>query len=120
MSENTDSNSRTLWPARVFDTPLLRALDTRGRRELEAAGRGIQTTAGQVLYRAGSVSDSLFVVVAGSVLLHEADSSDCATSEPEVVRFAQTFGEEAILRGSSRSSTAIVESAGAVERECHD
>jgi Fe-S-cluster-containing dehydrogenase component len=109
MNAHTSAASSTEpWPQWVFEGPLLRGLDARGRRELEAAGRGFATRAGQVLYRQGSNGDSFFVVISGSVSLQPERSA------PRLVRRGQTFGEEAVLHRSSRSSAAIVELDGFV------
>lgn len=92
------------WPPSTFDAPLLRALDERGRREVEAAGRGFSTQAGDVVYREAALCDSFFVVVAGRVELRGERS--------RVVLRGQAFGEEAIVRARTRASTAIVRDSG--------
>jgi Fe-S-cluster-containing dehydrogenase component/CRP-like cAMP-binding protein len=81
------------WPSAVWSTPLLRDLDLRARREIEAAGSLRHLDVGQRLFEAGSPADALFVVAEGSVSLRAPDDG------AQILRSAHTgdaLGEEAL------------------------
>ena len=61
------------FPDRVWDVPILRGLDDRSRRELEAAGRVRKLDRGAVVHRAGDPADVLYVVVEGSCAMGTSD-----------------------------------------------
>ncbi len=103
------------WPAAVFDAPVLRGLDERGRSGLSRAGRLVELDAGQNLYDEGEPSDAFYVVVRGAVALEAVRRGD---EQPAVVRVAKrgdTFGEDAALGGGRRARARAVEAAELAE-----
>ncbi|MCA9634246.1 MAG: cyclic nucleotide-binding domain-containing protein [Myxococcales bacterium] len=96
----------TPWPRQVFESPVLRGLDGRGREALVEAGRLRDFAAGDVIYRAGDPGDAFFVVAHGEVELFGARRGDAEASRLRLVRRSETFGEEAVLPGSSRRAEA--------------
>lgn len=97
------------WPKAVFDAPVLRGLDAASRDAVIQAGRLFSAGEGDTIYREDDASDSLFVVVSGSVELSAVRRGD---DERTVVRLAargDTFGEEATLAGVARRTTARAE-----------
>jgi len=81
------------WPSAVWSTPLLRDLDLRARREIEAAGSLRHLEVGQRLFEAGSPADALFVVAEGSVSLR---STENAGTPLRSARAGEALGEEAL------------------------
>ena len=81
------------WPSAVWSTPLLRDLDLRARREIEAAGSLRQLEVGQRLFEAGSPADALFVVAEGSVSLRTPEN---AAQVLRSARSGEALGEEAL------------------------
>ncbi|HEY4121680.1 MAG TPA: hypothetical protein VGM56_27630, partial [Byssovorax sp.] len=65
----TEPGRGAAFPAIVFDAAVLRGLDARARRDLEAAGRVRALAKGALCYRAGEPGESFFVVVEGEVAL---------------------------------------------------
>lgn len=95
------------WPAIVFDAPLLRGLDARGRREVERAGSLRAVVAGESIYRRGERGAALYVVARGEVIL-----SGVARGEerPRSLRAAapgESFGEEASVGASFRADAQV-------------
>ncbi len=83
----------------LFESPMLRALDARGRREIEAAMRVVELDAGQRVYGQDERGDSFFVTCQGQVRITAARSHG---AERMVVRDAgpgDSFGEEATVVG---------------------
>jgi len=93
----------TTWPLPVFDAPLLRGLDARGREELSAAGSLRRIEAGETVYRRGERRAALFVVAEGAVELEGGRRLGAGES----------FGEEASI-GSGFRTTARCVAAGEV------
>lgn len=93
----------TTWPLPIFDAPLLRGLDARGREELSAAGSLRRIEAGETVYRRGERRAALFVVAEGAVELEGGRRLGAGES----------FGEEASI-GSGFRTTARCVAAGEV------
>ncbi|MGE3672965.1 MAG: cyclic nucleotide-binding domain-containing protein [Polyangiaceae bacterium] len=96
----------TAWPRQVFESPVLRGLDGRGRDALMEAGRLRDFAAGEVIFLPGDPGDSFFVVANGEVELLGAKRGDADPSRLRLVRRSETFGEEAVLPGSARRTEA--------------
>lgn len=94
------------WPRQIFESPVLRGLDARGRDMLREAGRLHDLAAGEVIYRAGEPSDGFFVVALGEVELFGVRRGDPEASQLRVAKRGETFGEEAVLPGASRRAEA--------------
>ena len=62
--------------------------------------------AGEILFRAGDVADALYIVAAGKVEVLSASPEWCATHVP-IAQLGEghTFGEMALLTGSTRTAT---------------
>lgn len=99
------------WPRQVFESPVLRGLDGRGREALVEAGRLREFAAGELIYGSGDPGDAFFVVAQGEVELVGARRGDAEPSRLRLVRRSETFGEEAVLPGSSRRCEARAVSA---------
>lgn len=93
----------TTWPPPVFDAPLLRGLDKRGREEVTAAGALRRLATGDVVYRQGERRATLFVVAEGEV---ELDGG-------RRLGAGESFGEEASI-GAGFRTTARCAAAGEV------
>jgi Fe-S-cluster-containing dehydrogenase component len=85
---------------RVFQAPLLRVLDARGRADMRAAGRVRRLAPGQVVFSVGEAADTLVVVASGVVMLHGADASASLAS-------GELFGLDALVPGARRSDRAV-------------
>src|SRR5262249_38346352 len=85
------------WPAAVWGTPVLRGLDDAARATLVASGRVVERDAGAAIYRDGDPSESVFVVIAGTVELHAVRRGDDGTTVIRTARPGDSFGDEALL-----------------------
>jgi Fe-S-cluster-containing dehydrogenase component/CRP-like cAMP-binding protein len=98
------------WPSSVWNAPLLRGVDVRGRDEIVAAGRLRKVAQGDRVFGQGVPADSFFIVVEGEVTLRAIDS---ATNVRDLrsARAGDSFGEEGLIRiGASRPNEAIAAS----------
>lgn len=86
--------------------PLFAGLAESGLAALIEAGREDEFASGQVLFRQNVAGDTCFVVLAGTVRLHQGT----ATGELELARIGPGgfFGEMALIDGGPRSATATV------------
>ncbi|MEZ4296208.1 MAG: cyclic nucleotide-binding domain-containing protein [Polyangiaceae bacterium] len=94
------------WPLTVLDAPVLRGLDERARREIEAAGALLRREAGEVVYRAGETGDTFYVVAEGTVALRAVKRGDDGETELRAAEPGASFGEEATI-GVARRATAV-------------
>ncbi|HKE15737.1 MAG TPA: cyclic nucleotide-binding domain-containing protein [Kofleriaceae bacterium] len=106
----------TPWPGALWQSPLLRHLDAGARDQLAAAARLVELGPSAVAYREGDDSDTFFLVVAGSIALRPVRRGDEVDSVLRVVQAGDSFGEEALLAGLRRRTTACaVEGASVAE-----
>jgi len=96
------------WPERVFDAAVLRGLDGRARREIVDAGALVSLEPGQILYRAGDLGDSFFVIASGKVALRAVRRGDDGESNLRAATAGDSFGEEATVP-TARRATAVAE-----------
>ncbi len=101
-------------PARLFEAPLLRVLDERGRHDVAAAGRLRRGDLGHVLYCEGEAADTFFVVVSGEVQIVSPPAARAASRLLRSVRQGAVFGEEACELGAERRARAICQSSSSV------
>jgi CRP-like cAMP-binding protein/Fe-S-cluster-containing dehydrogenase component len=100
----------------LWDSPLLRHLESGARDQLAAAARVVDLAPDAPAYREGDDSDGLFLVLAGQVALRAVRRGEQAESVVRLVRAGDSFGEEALLAGLCRRATAsAVDSARVVE-----
>lgn len=97
------------WPPSVWEGPLFRMLDERGRRELEAAGRRRALAAGESLFSADAAGDSFFIVAEGTVVV------ESRGGETRLVRRGQTLGEETFLQRARTASARARDAALVIE-----
>ncbi len=97
------------WPSPVFDAPVLRGLDARGRAGLARAGRLLEVAAGERVFDEGDASDAFYVVVRGEVALEAIRRGDEQRSIVRTARRGDTFGEDAALGGARRARARAVE-----------
>jgi CRP-like cAMP-binding protein/Fe-S-cluster-containing dehydrogenase component len=99
----------------VFEHPLLRGIDERGRAEIEAAARVRSPGAGEVVVRHGEPGDSVFVVLEGQVELSAVRRGDEAMTVVRTAAAGETFGEDALLAmGAPRRLTATARTASRI------
>ncbi|MEZ4443996.1 MAG: cyclic nucleotide-binding domain-containing protein [Polyangiaceae bacterium] len=94
----------TAFPRVIFDAPLLRGLDDRGRQELMRSGRLRELSADDLLYEAGTKGDALYVVAEGEVALTATRRNDGDAGEHRVKGVGESFGEEASIGATYRAS----------------
>ncbi len=82
------------FPDVVFRHPLLAALDSRSRGELESAGALRKLRTGEKLFASGEPADALFVVTSGEISLRFGGR----TAELRRASAGDTVGEEAAAR----------------------
>ncbi len=102
------------WPRAVFDAPLLRGLDEPARDRVVAAGRLIECSSGQVVFREGERGDALYVVARGVIALRATPRGNHAPAVIRRARKGESFGEEVCLPGGLRRATATAEGAAQV------
>lgn len=85
------------FPEKVWDVAVLRSLDARARRELEAAGRLRDARENEVVFRAGDPADVLYVVLEGACTIAAVRRGDTEPTILRRVRAGEIFGEEAIV-----------------------
>lgn len=110
----TAARALEAWPSVVWDAPVLRAIDARGRREIEAAGGLRALVAGDAVFRAGEPADALFVVAEGAVDVRAVRRGE---REASVIRRAgrgDVVGEEATLGAGARTMDAVCTERGSV------
>ncbi|AUX23556.1 hypothetical protein SOCEGT47_040830 [Sorangium cellulosum] len=95
-----------MWPPGVFNTPWLRGLDERARREIAGAGRLRSIAPDEVVYRAGDAGDAFFVVASGRVGLRATRRGDDRDTEVRAAAPGDVLGEEAVV-GTPRRTTAV-------------
>jgi len=93
--------------ARLFEAPLLRVLDERGRHDVAAAGRLRRGDEGHVLYCEGEAADTFYVVLSGEVRIVSPPGARAASRVLRSVRQGAIFGEEACEPGAERRARAI-------------
>jgi len=105
----------TAWPGVVWGAAILRGLDERGRREIEAAGKLHEKVLGERLYADGDAADAVYVVVQGEVEIVGLARGERARQERRRAVAGDALGEEALLGahavrdgGASCTSAAIV------------
>ncbi len=85
------------WPSTVWGSPLLRGLDDRGRRELEASGELLEKSAGDAIYADGEPADVVYVVAKGEVVVGTLSRGAQATRTKRRAIEGDAVGEEALL-----------------------
>ena len=100
-------SSLPTWPPALFTAPLLRGLDGGARRTLMAAGRLRALAAGAVLFDAGELADSVFVLESGELELWQSAGATQPAALTRVARPGETVGEEAALPGARRRARAV-------------
>jgi Fe-S-cluster-containing dehydrogenase component/CRP-like cAMP-binding protein len=94
----------TAWPPAVFDAPLLRGLDERGRDELAQAGRLVKLGGGDVLFRRGERGQALFIVADGRLALQGMRRGEDQEVELRDVAPGDSCGEEACIGATYRAT----------------
>jgi Fe-S-cluster-containing dehydrogenase component/CRP-like cAMP-binding protein len=92
------------WPAAVFEAPLLRGLDARGKEELVQAGRLRQLAAGEALFALGDKGQALYVVAEGRLALEGRVRGDEDVRELREVGRGDSCGEEACIGATYRAT----------------
>ena len=106
MSAATTDEAAPRWPPAVLDAPVLRGLEARARREIEAAGALRRVRDGEPIYRAGEGGDAFFVVASGAVELRAVRRGDAVADVVRTARPGDSFGEEPLV-GASRRAEAV-------------
>ena len=105
----------TAWPEAIWRAPVLRGLDARAQREIEAAGELRALARGAPVYGAGEPADAFFVVETGRVAIRAVPRGETAERVLREVSPGEAFGEEATLRaGAARQMRAVCVDAGRV------
>src|SRR4029077_4196569 len=81
---------------------LLRHMPAQAIEDLLPAVHARRLAAGEVLFRAGDPADALFIVAKGGVQIKAESGSSIAE-----LGDGETFGEMALLSGSTRTATAV-------------
>ncbi len=97
------------WPEIVWNAPVLRSLDARGRAEIEAAGTLRTLGEGEVLFRLGEPADAFFVVTEGRIGVRAVRRGEVDASVIREIGQGESFGEEATL---AAGGTRHMEAAG--------
>ncbi len=92
------------WPENVFQAPLLRGINERGRRELASCGELRRIEAGATAYRRGDESDYVFVVAEGEIALVGTRRGDDDEAELRRAGAGDSFGEEASVGATFRAT----------------
>lgn len=100
-------------PRSFFDAPVLRGLDARAQRELEAASTSERAPAGKQLYAQGDRADSFLVVLEGDVELAARRREGLEAIRVRRVGPGESFGEEATVTGR-RHADAFAGAGGAL------
>lgn len=87
----------TSFPGLVWASPLLKGLDERGRREVEAAGALLELAAGTKLFSEGEPSDAVFVIVSGEVEVLSLGRGHGLVRVKRRAGSGDSVGEEALL-----------------------
>ncbi|MBL8743360.1 MAG: cyclic nucleotide-binding domain-containing protein, partial [Myxococcales bacterium] len=103
----------------LFDAPVLRALDARGRQEIQAAMKLVRLGRGQELYRQGERGDSFFVTVSGSVRIAAAKGRGTERLLLRDAKPGDSFGEEATVIGRRQADAAALDAAVVAEIPVH-
>jgi Fe-S-cluster-containing dehydrogenase component/CRP-like cAMP-binding protein len=101
------------FPPSVFEAQVLRGLDARARREIEAAGRLMVLGPGAKVFRSGEQGEAFFVVADGEIALEALKRGDAVATEVRRARTGDSFGEECTI-GLARRADAVVRSAATV------
>jgi Fe-S-cluster-containing dehydrogenase component/CRP-like cAMP-binding protein len=99
------------WPKALFQSPILRGLDERGRRELALSGELRELSAGESLYRPGDKGETLFVVATGEIELFGAPRGEEVPRELRRAGAGDSFGEEASIGATRRTEARVAEDA---------
>ncbi len=91
----------------IFEAPLLRGLDERGKHEVAQAGSVRRLAAEQRIYGEGESADTLFVVLSGEVHVLAPAEARAKTKLLRSVKRGAVFGEEACELGAVRLSRAV-------------
>ncbi|HTJ84822.1 MAG TPA: cyclic nucleotide-binding domain-containing protein, partial [Polyangiaceae bacterium] len=118
MSVSTESEREPL-PAVVFDAPLFRGLDARGRRELEGAARTLRYPEGAELYAEGARGDAFFIVAEGEIELSREGRPGAGRAVLRRARPGDSFGEEATAFGARQSAARAATKCAVVEIPVH-
>ena len=94
-------------PSPLLDASVLAGLDGAARARLAVASRVIELAPGAALFREGDDGDAFFLVWSGSLGLHAVRRGDAAPTVLRVARAGDSVGEEALLGGLRRRSTAV-------------
>lgn len=89
----------------ILENPLLGGLPPVERAKLLADVEERDYAPGEVIFRAGSPGDALYLLLAGSVAVHTGPPG--AEALVGVLRAPDYFGEQALLTGDPRSTTVI-------------
>lgn len=103
------------WPRGLFQSPLLRGLDDRGRRELVVSGALVEVAEGEQLYRRGDKGETLYVVASGQVSLVGQRRGRDEDTELRRATAGDSFGEEASVGATRRADAVVVERAVVAE-----
>lgn len=101
------------FPELVWSAAMLRGLDARAQREIEAAGAVRVVKTNDVVFRAGEPADAFFVVVEGAVELRVGDG-EAGARAIRLARRGDAFGEEATESFATRSMRAVCVEKGRV------
>ena len=85
------------WPGAVWASPLLRGLDERGPREIEASGSLLEKASGDPVYADGEPADVVYVVAKGEVTMGSLMRGAKATRTKRRAIEGDAVGEEALL-----------------------
>ncbi len=96
------------WPSTVLDAPVLRGLEPRAVREIEAAGVLRTVRAGERVYRPGEGGESFFVVASGGVELRAVRRGEAVAETLRTARPGDSFGEEPLV-GATRRAEAVAD-----------
>ena len=87
----------TAWPGIVWGAAILRGLDDRGRREIEAAGTLHEKRTGETLYADGDAADAVYVVAKGEIEVSGLSRGERARRTKRKALAGDALGEEALL-----------------------
>jgi Fe-S-cluster-containing dehydrogenase component/CRP-like cAMP-binding protein len=110
---STSEPEATRWPSAVLDAPVLRGLDARAIREIEAAGRLRKLRDGDAVYAPGDGGEALFIVASGAVELRAVRRGEAIAAAIRTARPGDSFGEEPLV-GASRRAGAVATGATVV------
>ncbi|MDB4992645.1 MAG: hypothetical protein JWM74_77, partial [Myxococcaceae bacterium] len=105
------------WSDVVWSAAVLRGIDARAQREIEAAGELLSFKTGAAIFKQGEPADSFFVIEEGDVVVRAIPRGEGELRIIREVHAGEAFGEDATLRaGGSRQMEAVCTSAVKVAR----